>query len=43
MRPEVEAAVQVAPRFHGLDRRVLVYFKFAGPALLHQPEDATCA
>ena len=43
MRPEVEAAVQVAPRLDGLDRRVLVYFKLAGAALLHQSEDAACA
>ena len=43
MRPEVEAAVQIAPRFDGLDRRVLVYFKLAGAALLHQSEHATCA
>ena len=40
MRPEVEAAVQVAARFDGLDRRVLVYFKLAGAALLHQSEHA---
>ena len=43
MGPEVEAAVQVASRFDGLNRRVLVYFKLAGAALLHQAEDATCA
>ena len=40
MGPEVEAAVQVAPRFDGLDGRVLVYFKLAGAALLHQSEHA---
>ena len=38
--PEVEAAVQVASRSDGLDGCVLVYFKLAGAALLHQSEDA---
>ena len=40
MGPEVEAAVQVAPRLDGLDGGVLVYFKLAGAALLHQSEHA---
>ena len=40
VRPEVEAAVQVASRFDGLDGRVLVNLKLAGPALLHQSEHA---
>ena len=40
VRPEVEAAVQVASRFDGLDRGVAVDLEFAGAALLHQSEDA---